>query len=52
MHFLLPLLLAHIGLERANTHLSRYGDDELKTSPCGRKDGMRGTYQSCLDSSG
>jgi MYXO-CTERM domain-containing protein len=34
---------AHISLEQAGTHKSRYGDGELKDAPCGRKDGTRGT---------
>jgi hypothetical protein len=41
----LPTLAqAHISLERANTHLSRYGDAELKAGPCGRAGGTRGTH--------
>jgi len=34
---------AHISLEQAGTHKSRYGDGELKDGPCGRKGGTRGT---------
>jgi MYXO-CTERM domain-containing protein len=34
---------AHISLEQAGTHKSRYGDGELKDGPCGRKGGVRGT---------
>jgi hypothetical protein len=36
---------AHISLEQAQppTHLSRYGDGELKEGPCGRAGGTRGT---------
>jgi hypothetical protein len=35
---------AHISLEQGGTHLSRYGDGELKAEPCGRADGTRGTH--------
>ena len=34
---------AHISLEQGGTHLSRYGDAELKAAPCGRLNGARGT---------
>jgi hypothetical protein len=34
---------SHISLEKGGTHLSRYGDGEIKAGPCGRKDGARGT---------
>lgn len=34
---------AHISLEQGGTHLSRYGDQELKDAPCGRAGGTRGT---------
>ena len=34
---------AHISLEQAGTHKSRYGDGELKDGSCGRKNGLRGT---------
>jgi hypothetical protein len=34
---------AHISLEAAGTHLSRYGEDEIKDGPCGRTNGKRGT---------
>jgi hypothetical protein len=34
---------AHLSLESAGTHKSRYGDDEIKHGPCGRVDGKRGT---------
>jgi MYXO-CTERM domain-containing protein len=34
---------AHISLERAGTHKSRYGDDEQKEGTCGREGGKRGT---------
>ncbi len=33
---------AHISLERGGTHLSRYGDSEIKAGPCGRANGTRG----------
>ncbi len=33
---------AHIDLDRAGTHLSRYGSDDIKEGPCGRTDGKRG----------
>lgn len=36
--------LAHISLEQGGTHLSRYGDTELKDGPCGRLNGTRGTH--------
>ena len=35
---------AHISLERGGTHLSRYGDSEIKAGPCGRAGGTRGTH--------
>jgi len=35
---------AHISLEQGGTHLSRYGDTELKAGPCGRAGGTRGTH--------
>jgi hypothetical protein len=35
--------LAHISLELAGTHKSRYGDGELKSGPCGRAGGTKGT---------
>jgi uncharacterized protein (TIGR03382 family) len=35
---------AHISLEQGGTHLSRYGDGELKAAPCGRAGGTRGTH--------
>ncbi len=34
---------AHISLDRATTHKSRYGDAEQKDAPCGRISGQRGT---------
>ena len=34
---------AHISLEQGGTHKSRYGDTELKSAPCGRANGTRGT---------
>ena len=34
---------AHISLEQAGTHKSRYGDGELKSGPCGKAGGTRGT---------
>jgi MYXO-CTERM domain-containing protein len=34
---------AHISLEQAGTHLSRYGDGNLKDPPCGLAAGTRGT---------
>lgn len=37
-----PSLFAHIGLDGAGTHLSRYGNSEIKTGPCGRAGGTRG----------
>jgi hypothetical protein len=39
-----PLANAHISLEKGGTHLSRYGDDELKAGPCGRANGLPGTH--------
>jgi uncharacterized protein (TIGR03382 family) len=36
--------LAHISLEQAGTHKSRYGDTELKGGPCGLAGGKRGTH--------
>jgi hypothetical protein len=38
-----PSVSAHISLERGGTHLSRYGDGEIKDAPCGRAGGVRGT---------
>jgi hypothetical protein len=38
-----PSVLAHISLDQGGTHLSRYGDSELKDGPCGRADGTRST---------
>jgi hypothetical protein len=35
---------AHISLEQGGTHFSRYGDVELKSPPCGRAGGVRGTH--------
>lgn len=35
---------AHISVEQGGTHLSRYGDSELKDGPCGRANGTRGTH--------
>lgn len=35
---------AHISLEQGGTHLSRYGEIELKDLPCGRAGGTRGTH--------
>ena len=35
---------AHISLEQGGTHLSRYGDSEIKAGPCGRTGGKRGTH--------
>jgi hypothetical protein len=35
---------AHISLEHGGTHLSRYGDLELKAPPCGRAGGTRGAH--------
>jgi hypothetical protein len=34
---------AHFSLERGGTHVSRYGDGEIKAGPCGRANGGRGT---------
>jgi hypothetical protein len=34
---------AHISLNQATTHKSRYGDAEQKDAPCGRTGGTRGT---------
>ena len=34
---------AHISLAQGGTHLSRYGDGEIKDGPCGRAGGARGT---------
>ena len=34
---------AHISLDQATTHKSRYGDLEQKVAPCGREGGTRGT---------
>lgn len=40
---------AHIDLDSAGTHLSRYGGSDIKEGPCGQKDGKRAaniyTYQ-------
>jgi hypothetical protein len=33
---------AHISVERAGIHKSRYGEGQLKDAPCGLKDGTRG----------
>src|SRR5690606_30533739 len=33
---------AHFSLEQGSTHLSRYGDSEIKSGPCGRSGGTRG----------
>src|SRR5689334_16166220 len=38
------LAWAHISLEQGGTHLSRYGDSEIKDGPCGRAGGTRGTH--------
>ena len=35
---------AHISLEKGGTHLSRYGDANLKQAPCGTAGGARGTH--------
>jgi hypothetical protein len=42
---LLSVAQAHISLDRAGTHKSRYGDedDAIKAGPCGRAGGARGT---------
>ena len=42
--FLAAPALAHISLEQAGTHKSRYGDTELKAGPCGLEGGKRGTH--------
>src|SRR5688572_22412706 len=34
---------AHISLDQASTHKSRYGDGEQKVAPCGKAGGTRGT---------
>jgi MYXO-CTERM domain-containing protein len=34
---------AHISLDQGGTHLSRYGDSEIKLEPCGRTGGTRST---------
>lgn len=34
---------AHISLEKGGTHLSRYGDADLKIAPCGKANASRGT---------
>jgi len=34
---------AHISLEQGGTHLSRYGDGQIKDGPCGMAGGKRGT---------
>ena len=34
---------AHISLEQGGTHLSRYGDGQIKEGPCGMAGGKRGT---------
>src|SRR5882724_8999054 len=36
--------LAHISLDQAGTHLSRYGDNYLKELPCGKTGDTRGTH--------
>jgi hypothetical protein len=43
--FATPVAQAHISLERAGTHKSRYGDtdNDIKNLPCGRTGGARGT---------
>jgi hypothetical protein len=33
---------AHLSLEQGGTHMSRYGDGEIKDGPCGRDGGTRG----------
>ncbi len=35
---------AHISLEQGGTHLSRYGDSDIKGGPCGVIGGQRGTH--------
>jgi MYXO-CTERM domain-containing protein len=35
---------AHISVEQAGTHESRYGDAEIKDAPCGKAGGGRGTH--------
>ena len=42
--FLAAPAYSHISLEQAGTHLSRYGDGEIKAGPCGRSGGTRGTH--------
>jgi hypothetical protein len=42
LSFALPAA-AHISLERAGTHKSRYGDADIKAAPCGKANGARGT---------
>jgi hypothetical protein len=37
-----PVAHAHLSLEQGGTHMSRYGDDEIKDGPCGRDGGARG----------
>jgi len=37
------LALAHMDIDGAGSHLSRYGKREIKRGPCGRLDGLRGT---------
>lgn len=37
-----PTASAHISLEQAGTHKSRYGDGQLKDAPCGVAGGTRG----------
>jgi hypothetical protein len=34
---------AHINLDTEGTHMSRYGESDIKTAPCGRANGARGT---------
>jgi hypothetical protein len=43
--FATPVAQAHISLEQAGTHKSRYGDtdNDIKNLPCGRTGGARGT---------
>src|SRR5262245_33062016 len=39
-----PVAHAHLSLEQAGTHMSRYGDGEIKDGPCGRDGGTRGEH--------
>ena len=39
-----PLAHAHLSLEQGGTHMSRYGDGEIKDGPCGRDGGTRGEH--------